>query len=144
MVTMSGSNRGATAVTVICFGGWIIGVWAMGLFALQMGAPIIFPLFAFGMGCIPILFFAFVCRSKKKFEQQVGIQRYRDDTIVYTGDYQLDSEPESKEPEKVYLIPAECPTCLKPISDDVVDWVGPLKAKCPYCETIIEAKEKRF
>ena len=75
---------------------------------------------------------------------KAGIHRYRDETIVYTGDYQLDSEPKSKEPEKVYLIPTECPSCFEPISAEVVDWVGPLKAKCPYCEAIIDAKEKTF
>ena len=82
-------------------------------------------------------------RHRAKSESST-VHRYRDETMVYTGDYQLDSEPESKEPEKVYLIPAECPSCQSPINADVVDWVGPLKAKCPHCGEIVEAKEKTF
>jgi hypothetical protein len=83
-------------------------------------------------------------RRHKTEAEKAEVYRYRDETMIYTGDYEIDSKPETKEPEKVYLIPAECPSCNKPISSEQVDWVGPLKAKCPYCEAIIKAKEKTF
>lgn len=93
---------------------------------------------------ICIILMATANRRHRAKMQGPTVYRYRDDTIVYTGDYEIHSEPDSKEPEKVYLIPTECPSCNAPISVDFVDWVGPLKAKCPQCEAIIEAKEKTY
>jgi MFS family permease len=83
-------------------------------------------------------------RRARAKSQQPAVYRYRDETLVYTGDYKIDSKSELKEPEKIYLIPDHCPTCNSSLNADVVDWVGPLKAKCPYCETIIDVKEKIF
>jgi len=100
------------------------------------------------MTSIPLMFCIYMIatanrRARTKSESPT-VYRYRDETIVYTGDYELHSEPDSKVPEKVYLIPAECSSCNAPINADVVDWVGPLKAKCPQCGAIIEAKEKIY
>lgn len=81
----------------------------------------------------------------KKPEDGPTVHRYRDETTVYTGDYSLDVKPSEEKDEKpVYLIPAECPSCDSPLNAEYVDWVGPLQAKCPNCETIVEAKEKIF
>ena len=136
--------RTETAVTIFCFGGWIITVWSMGIFALTMGAPIIFPLFAFGMGCIRIVCGFTQYRSSKQRDQPADIRRYSDESIVYTGDYDVHSESKPQKQEKVYLIPAKCPSCGSPLTNDTVNWTGPLKALCPFCETILDAKEKIY
>ncbi len=141
---MSGSNKAGNAVTIFCFGGWIIGVWSMGLFAYNMGAPIIFSLFTFGMGCIPILFFACAYRSKKRQQESPTIRRYSAEPIVYTGDYSLHTEPKSQNQKKVYMVPSNCPSCGVSIDTEEIDWVGPLQAKCPNCGAAIDAEERTF
>ncbi|MGY5879152.1 MAG: hypothetical protein RTV31_02830 [Candidatus Thorarchaeota archaeon] len=112
------------------------------------GPPMILLYMPAIMCSIPLIICIYMMATANKRAQAIGeistVHRYRDETLVYTGDYQLDSKPESKEPEKVYLIPAECPSCQSPLNADVVDWVGPLKAKCPHCGAIVEAKEKTF
>ena len=40
-----------------------------------------------------------------------------------------------------YRIPDNCPKCKAPISGDNVHWIGPMDAKCPYCEAVIHEKE---
>ena len=107
---MSGDSKAVNAVTIFCVGAWIIGVWSMGLFAYNMGAPVIFPLFAFGMGCIPILCFACAYRSKKQKQESPTIRRYSAEPIVYTGDYALHTKPKSKKRETVYMVPSHCPS----------------------------------
>ena len=44
----------------------------------------------------------------------------------------------------VYQVPTTCPECGGSLSNEDVDWVGPLQAKCPYCRTTIEAQPAEF
>lgn len=51
----------------------------------------------------------------------------------------------SQEKVKVrYTIPDQCPKCKAPLNMENVIWTGPLEAKCPYCETLIKAKEEEI
>lgn len=44
----------------------------------------------------------------------------------------------------IYQVPTVCPECGGSLSNEEVDWVGPLQAKCPYCRTTIEAQPAEF
>ena len=44
----------------------------------------------------------------------------------------------------IYQVPKKCPECGGSLSNEEVDWVGPLQAKCPYCRTTIEAQPAEF
>jgi len=78
-------------------------------------------------------------RFKAKMEKPT-VYRYRDETIIYTGDYVIHEESEDKKKKKFYTIPTECPTCNHSLSTNEIEWIGPLQAKCPYCGGTIEAE----
>lgn len=40
-------------------------------------------------------------------------------------------------------LPEKCPSCGAGISQEDIDWVGPLEAKCNYCGGILRAKFER-
>ncbi|TFF91635.1 hypothetical protein EU545_03410 [Candidatus Thorarchaeota archaeon] len=37
-------------------------------------------------------------------------------------------------------LPATCPSCGANLSQESIDWVGPLEAKCNYCGATVRAK----
>jgi hypothetical protein len=39
-----------------------------------------------------------------------------------------------------YRVPTNCPECGVNLSNEDVEWTGPLQAKCPFCRTTIEAQ----
>jgi Na+(H+)/acetate symporter ActP len=48
----------------------------------------------------------------------------------------------SKEKTYVHDIPDKCPNCQGQISNETVDWVGPLTARCPYCGSSIKTEKR--
>jgi len=44
----------------------------------------------------------------------------------------------------IYQVPRKCPECGGSLSNEEVDWVGPLQAKCPFCRTTVEAVPAEF
>jgi hypothetical protein len=38
-------------------------------------------------------------------------------------------------------LPAACPECDAPLRYNEVKWVGPRRAECPYCGTVVELEE---
>ncbi|MBD3160223.1 MAG: hypothetical protein GF309_15705 [Candidatus Lokiarchaeota archaeon] len=36
-------------------------------------------------------------------------------------------------------LPDTCPSCGASLSPEIVDWVGPLEAKCSYCGAVVKA-----
>ncbi len=81
-------------------------------------------------------------RARAKSESPT-VYRYRDETIVYTGDYELPKKPTEEANDTVYLIPANCPSCNRHLSAEGVDWIGPLQAKCPHCGATVDAEERK-
>ena len=123
----------------------------MGIFFLQMselsgpyGPPPFMAIIPFGMGVLGLFILFSVLRASG--QQKPSDYRYKSETIVYTGDYTTspESSGEKRKGKTVYQVPSTCPSCGAGISNDEVDWIGPLQAKCPYCGATFEAEERRF
>jgi hypothetical protein len=41
-------------------------------------------------------------------------------------------------------LPEKCPSCGAAISQEGIDWVGPLEAKCSYCGSTVRATFERI
>lgn len=141
---MSGDSKAGNIIGICFMVVWCTIAFGMGITALEWGAPFIFVLAPFGMGAFGIVFCitVFLSQKKKQQQQESGIGRYRSESIVYTGDYQLHPEPQTQNQETVYIIPSHCPSCGVALSTEEIDWVGPLQAKCPNCGAAIDAKER--
>lgn len=48
----------------------------------------------------------------------------------------------AKERTYIHDIPDKCPNCKGQISNETVEWVGPLTAKCPYCGSSIKTEKR--
>jgi len=46
--------------------------------------------------------------------------------------------------EVSYRLPETCPRCKAPIISNEVHWIGPLEAKCPYCNHVLRAQEEEL
>ena len=110
----------------------------------NFGPPRIIILFPIGMCAIPLIVCIGLFRAQRKQRNLPKVKSYSDETMVYTGDYEIHSKIMSQGNDKVYWIPKQCPSCNASISDSMVDWIGPLKAICPFCEATIKAEEKTF
>ena len=147
---MSGRTSNTGKIVTACFFTfWCAIAFGMGFFLLEMtansgpyGPPPIIAFMPFGMGILGLIICIAALRSK---EPQIrAMPTYRPDTITYTGDYTIHPEfsEQKKSGKSIYQIPSVCPSCGAAISNEEVDWVGPLKAKCPYCNATIDAEER--
>jgi hypothetical protein len=131
-------------VTICFFILWCGIAFAMGIFAYQAGAPIIFPIFASAMGVFGILFCLRVNKQmgQKKPLRKRPVYGYGDEYVTVTGDSRDSNlRPHGRE-KSVYQAPSLCTSCGASLSTDDVDWVGPLQLQCPYCNATIDAKER--
>lgn len=117
---------------------WCGTAFGMGIMAWTWGAPIFFPLVAFGMGGFGIMMCITIWRQQGQMSLQS--QRTYPDHVTYTGDYRSPYSDSTN--KKSYRAPSTCPSCGTSISTEEVDWVAPLKAVCPYCETVMDAVER--
>jgi hypothetical protein len=46
--------------------------------------------------------------------------------------------------EYIHQVPAVCPTCGAALSNESVNWVGPMEAECDYCGARLETEKKRM
>lgn len=139
-------------ITTACFFTiWCAGTFGMGLFLLQMsqqmgpyGPPLIMALIPFGMGILGFLTCVSTLRSSGR--QTPTMPSYIPETVVYSGDYSINPEfsDQARGGKAVYQVPSRCPACGAAISNEDVDWVGPLQAKCPYCNAIFDAVKRRL
>ncbi|MGY5860778.1 MAG: hypothetical protein RTU09_00190 [Candidatus Thorarchaeota archaeon] len=95
---------------------------------------------------VPLIFFIIVaiimvkvCRSGSAITKAV------DSFIVEAPSFAI---PESQRGQtrtdgaqiKTVRLPTTCPNCSAAISQEKIDWVGPLEAKCNYCGATVRAK----
>ena len=116
--------------TKVCFLMIWLGVWSF--ISLVMG-PFGIPFFILG-----ILFFVNAVKQKETKSAAPPTELKREEVteekpIVVNVDRR-----------NIYQVPKKCPECGGSLSDEEVDWVGPLQAKCPFCRTTVEAQPTEF
>ena len=127
---MSGQTLGK--VFCVCFLLiWISGPLYFALDILLHGGPLIMAVMGGGMAFLGII-------------MMIG---------VLTGTFRSQSSPDSTGPPElsghvgesaavVYGPPTTCPSCGAELSEENVDWVGPLRLQCPYCGATIDAVKR--
>jgi endogenous inhibitor of DNA gyrase (YacG/DUF329 family) len=123
---VSSEESNLECVLAICF----LTIWSS--IALMMGP--------FGLLFIVFAVLVFANGYKKKQEKKMQIsqepafaERTHERSAIVTVDRRV-----------IYNVPRKCPECGGSINNEDVDWVGPLQAKCPYCQTTIEAQPVEF
>jgi hypothetical protein len=123
---MSSEDLDLECVIGVCF----LTIWSV--MSLMMGP--------FGLLFIAFAVLVFLNAAKTKVakkrrssieEKQTEVSRDR--STVVTVDRRI-----------IYQVPGKCPECGGNLSNEEVDWVGPLQAKCPFCRTTIEAQPAEF
>lgn len=51
----------------------------------------------------------------------------------------FDMRPAPSRVEIRYSVPEKCPHCKALLTNATVTWIGPLEAKCPFCEGLVKA-----
>ena len=125
----SGSTAGK-AVAVCFFIMWVIITFGMGFTFLQWGAPGIIGIVPFMMGIFGIVMCIAILKAKSTAKR---LPRLGSGYSISTGDSMYVERPSVSERKVIYQVPERCPSCGAPLSDEEVDWVGPLQARCPYC-----------
>jgi len=119
---------------------------SMSIIPEGFGPPAIIVWVPMIMSSIPLILCIYLMATADKRARAKSVSsdvyRYRDDTIVYTGDYEIHKEQESKEDDPVYLIPTNCPSCDGALNAHEVEWIGPLQAKCPHCGKTVKAQKR--
>lgn len=123
---MSSEESNLDCVIAICF----LTIWSS--IALMMGP--------FGLLFIAFAVLVFANGFRKRQGQKIRrtqepafVERTHDRPAIVTVDRRV-----------IYNVPGKCPECGGSINNENVDWVGPLQAKCPYCQTTIEAQPVDF
>ncbi|TFF95672.1 hypothetical protein EU546_02825 [Candidatus Thorarchaeota archaeon] len=129
------SDNSCGKVVAVCFFTIFVGVaWGMGGMILGSPVPIFVALIPFGMGlfgvvmCIALLRGS-VGQTAISYPKTSGVTSYSGDSM---------SSGDARERRVLYQVPVRCPSCGANINEEVVDWVGPLQAQCPYCNATIE------
>lgn len=126
---MSSEDSKLNNVTKTCFlVMWLI-IWSfISLMMFPFGIPFLI---------LGILFFMNAMKQKetKRAVQPADLREEITDgrTAVVRADRRI-----------IYQVPRKCPECGGSLSNEEVDWVGPLQAKCPFCRTTIEAQPIEF
>ncbi|MFW9849514.1 MAG: hypothetical protein ACFFF4_10245 [Candidatus Thorarchaeota archaeon] len=76
-----------------------------------------------------------VCRSANTFSSGITIEP---PPFVIPERHQGQRRADGTEIKTVRL-PTKCPSCGAAISQEGIDWVGPLEAKCNYCGGTVRA-----
>ena len=105
----------------------------------------IFSIIALMMGPLGLLFIVFgvlvfANSMKQKEAKKAGLSKDMKQEALTEGR----STVVKVDRRIIYQVPKKCPECGGSLSNEEVDWVGPLQAKCPYCRTTIEAQPAEF
>jgi hypothetical protein len=120
----------------VCFFTIFVGVaWGMsGMVSGITGGMEFFAIVPFAMGLFGVIMCIAVLRgsssqTKISYPKTSGVSSYSGDRMT---------SRRREERRVLYQVPARCPSCGAHINEEVVDWVGPLQAQCPYCNATIE------
>ena len=120
---------------------WCSFTFGMGFIMMNVGAPFPVSLIPFGMGFFGIL----MC---------IAIASGRTSTVRKTaGAFTIESSDSTYQQyiarsvrrggERIlFQVPSRCPECGASISQESVDWVGPLQAECPFCHTTFDVEKR--
>ena len=124
------SNRGCTCYLLfLCISTIVIGIYVQ-----NSGAPFEALLIIYGLGLLWLV--AAIGTAAGKLGPTTIV------TSFGMNPSEIDKSPERTKEKVIYQVPAVCPSCGASISQEEVDWVGPLQAKCPYCRATIEVEKK--
>jgi hypothetical protein len=105
----------------------------------------IFSIIALMMGPLGLLFIVFAVlvfanNMKQKEAKKAGL------SIEVKQEALTEGRPTVVKVDRriIYQVPSKCPECGGSLSNEEVDWVGPLQAKCPFCRTTVEAQPTEF
>lgn len=56
----------------------------------------------------------------------------------------FDTEERPREKSYIHEPPDVCPNCKAAISNEDVEWVGPLSARCPYCGATLKTQKREI
>ncbi len=119
---------------LLCFSlVWIVISGAGTYMTLSTGSSPIFILIALGIGAIGVMMFIGALTGKMQ-----GSRFHRGSLrpVVIT-------EPaQTRTSSAVYVPPSNCPNCGAPLSDETVEWVGPLQLKCASCGHTVDARKR--
>jgi len=102
---------------------------------------VIIPIFVF---VIIIIVFATVCRSGARVAGNVARGFAMEaPAFVIPERYRGQTRSDGSQMTTVRL-PEKCPSCGASISQEGIDWVGPLEAKCTYCGSTLRATFERL
>jgi len=140
-IIMQSSRRPGYAVGICFMFFWVCGVSWIGIMAVQSGAPLFFAFAAFGMAVLGIMAIVSFVRQIHAPQELPLVTRHTTYSGASPTEYVLSQTQGRK---IVYQVPSRCPFCGAPISNEEVDWVGPLQAKCPSCMSSINVEERGF
>ncbi len=129
------SDNNCGKVVAVCFFTIFVGTaWGMAGLTAGTGAPSFFAIIPFGMGIFGIVMCIAIMKGSSGHS---GISYPTTSGVTSYSDGSRYSE-RTRERRVIYQVPPRCPSCGAGINSEIVDWVGPLQAQCPYCRATIE------
>ncbi|MFW9849616.1 MAG: hypothetical protein ACFFF4_10755 [Candidatus Thorarchaeota archaeon] len=78
-----------------------------------------------------------ICLRMRSTVSESALQTIRAPQTAIPEQYKTRAEQDDG--LRMVRIPVECPKCKAPLSQETIDWVGPLEAKCQYCGSTVRA-----
>lgn len=89
---------------------------------------------------IIVVGFYFVCRASSGVVSSVSRGFTLEAPSFVIPDHQRGQRRSDGTEMKTVRLPDRCPSCGAAISQEGIDWTGPLEAKCNYCGGTLRAK----
>ncbi len=127
-----------------CFAAfWIGGTGFAAIQISQSGAPIFFVLMPIGMMLLGVIIFAAIIVQSRANKARRAEFQALPPTFDFSSPAETTTTSSTSDPV-VYRPPVRCPHCGAPLSDETVEWVGPLQIMCPSCGHTVDAEKKQL